>query len=73
LDAFEKKDIKPDLFDKADIPKDRDDPAGKYASKLRKSTAKIFTKKGLWIILKYQFIWFFFKLVIYFILKSFRK
>jgi hypothetical protein len=47
LDAFEKKDIKPDLFDKADIPKDRDDPAGKYASKLRKSTAKIFTKKGL--------------------------
>ena len=47
FDAFEKNEVKPDQFDKADIPKERDDPAGKYASKLRKQTAKVFTKKAL--------------------------
>ena len=36
MDAFEKKDVKPELFDKSDVPKERDDPAGKYTVKLRK-------------------------------------
>ena len=36
MDAFEKKDVKPELFDKSDVPKERDDPAGKYTTKLRK-------------------------------------
>ena len=36
MDAFEKKDVKPELFDKSDVPKEKDDPAGKYTVKLRK-------------------------------------
>ena len=47
MDAFEKKDVKPELFDKSDVPKEKDDPAGKYTVKLRKQTAKVFTKKAL--------------------------
>jgi hypothetical protein len=47
MDCFEKKNVKPDLFDKSDVPKERDDIAGKYTGKLRKTTAKIFTKKAV--------------------------
>lgn len=36
MDAFEKNEVKPDLFDKSDVPKERDDPAGKYTTKLRR-------------------------------------
>lgn len=36
MDAFEKTEVKPDLFDRSDIPKEREDAAGKYTSKLRK-------------------------------------
>ena len=47
IDCFEKKEIHPELFEKSDVPKERDDPAGKYTSKLRKSTIKTFTKKAV--------------------------
>jgi len=36
MDVFEKSELKPDQFDRADIPKEREDAAGKYTSKLRK-------------------------------------
>ena len=48
LDCFEKNEVHADNFDKSDIPKEREDPAGKYAVKLRKVTAKVFTKKSVW-------------------------
>ena len=47
MDCFEKKDVHPENFDKSDVPKDREDLAGKYTSKLRKSTVKLFTKKAV--------------------------
>jgi len=49
MDCFEKKEVHPELFDKSDVPKERDDPAGKYTQKLRKTTAKVFTKKAVWL------------------------
>ena len=52
IDCFEKKDVHPENFDKSDVPKDREDLAGKYTSKLRKSTVKLFTKKAVWYINK---------------------
>jgi len=47
LDAFEKKEIQVDQFDKSDAPKVNDDAAGRYAEKLRKSCARVFTKKAI--------------------------
>lgn len=46
LDAYEKGTIKPDQFDKVNLPKEKDDLAGKYVSKLRKTAAKVFLKKA---------------------------
>lgn len=46
MDAYEKGTIKPDQFDKVTLPKEKDDLAGKYISKLRKTSAKIFLKKS---------------------------
>lgn len=47
MDAYEKGTIKPDQFDKVSLPKEKDDLAGKYISKLRKTSAKIFLKKSI--------------------------
>ena len=52
VDCFEKNEVHADNFDKSEAPKEREDPAGKYAAKLRKVTAKVFTKKSVWNILK---------------------
>ena len=46
LDIFEKRDVKADQFDKSELPKERDDIAGRYAGKLRKTASRIFIKKA---------------------------
>ena len=45
MDAYEKENVRTDLFDKVTLPKEKEDLAGKYVSKLRKTAAKIFLKK----------------------------
>lgn len=45
MDAVEKKDVKPDQFEKGTF-KDTETVAGKYAAKNRKSCARIFTRKA---------------------------
>jgi len=46
MDILEKKDLRPDSFEKGNYPDD-ESIAGKYATKLRKSCAKVFTKRAL--------------------------
>jgi hypothetical protein len=45
MDIIEKKDVKVDGFEKGDF-KTEDNLAGRYATKLRKVAARIFTKKA---------------------------
>lgn len=45
MDAVEKKEVKPDQFEKGTF-KDTETVAGKYAAKNRKSCARIFTRKA---------------------------
>jgi len=45
MDAYEKGSIRTDQFDKVTLPKEKEDLAGKYVTKLRKTAAKIFLKK----------------------------
>jgi len=46
LDCFEKKEVRPDQFDRSEVGKDVDSVAGRYVAKLRKSAAKVFTKRA---------------------------
>ena len=46
MEAYDKGTIKPDQFDKVTLPKEKEDLAGKYVTKLRKTAAKIFLKKS---------------------------
>lgn len=51
MDLFDRKDVKADQFEKGSIV-DLDTVAGKYATKSRKSTVKLFTKSAThWILL----------------------
>lgn len=45
MDIFDRKDVKADQFEKGNIV-DLDTAAGKYATKSRKSTVKLFTKSA---------------------------
>ena len=45
LDVIEKKDVRPDQFEKGDS-KDTDTIAGRYITKLRRSAVRTFTKKA---------------------------
>ena len=45
MDAIEKKEVRPDQFDKGTF-KEQESVAGKYALKNRKSCARVFTKKA---------------------------
>ena len=45
LDVLERKEVKPDLFDKADS-KDVDTIASRYINKIRRSAVRTFTKKA---------------------------
>jgi hypothetical protein len=46
MEAYDKGTLKPDQFDKVALPKEKEDLAGKYVTKLRKTAAKIFLKKS---------------------------
>ena len=47
MDAYEKGTVRPDQFDKVELPKEKEDLAGKYVTKLRKTASKIFLKKSI--------------------------
>ena len=46
LDAYDKGTVKTDQFDKVSLPPLKEDLAGKYIGKLRKTASKIFLKKA---------------------------
>ena len=46
IDLVEKKDVRPDQIDKADI-KDPDNLSGKYIGKMRKLVSKTYAKRAL--------------------------
>ena len=46
LDCFEKKEVRPDQFDRSEVGKDTDTVAGRYVAKLRKTAARVFTKRA---------------------------
>ena len=47
MEAYEKGVLKPDQFDKVTLPPQKEDLAGKYVTKLRKTAAKVFLKKSI--------------------------
>jgi hypothetical protein len=46
LDCFERKEIRADQFDRSQLGRELDTVSGRYMTKLRKTAARVFTKKA---------------------------